>query len=278
MLINWFTVIAQIVNFLVLIVLLKVLLYDRIVRAMDAREEKIRERLNEATRKEDEAEKQAEALRQKNLAFDEEQAAMLSHAKAEVETRRKELLQEVRQSITQLQTTWREAVYRERESFVRDLHLMAGRQTYAIARQALQDLAYVDLEERTAQIFITQIENMQKEQREILLQAIKDGDNQVHIRTAATLSSTSQGQITQELRQIFGDGIDVVFETAPDLILGIELKAGGQKMSWSIEHYLSELEEKALQALERETQRRSPAMETGPKPTEPEGGGRSQGE
>jgi F-type H+-transporting ATPase subunit b len=272
-LINWFTVIAQIVNFLILIALLKVLLYDRIVRAMDAREEKIREHLNEAKQREEEAGKQAEALRQKNLAFDEERAAMLSQAKAEIETRRKELLHEVRQSITQLQKTWREAIYRERESFVRDLHLMVGRQTYAIARQALRDLVDADLEERAAQTFITQIENMQKGQRETLLQAILEGGNQVLIRSAAMLSATSQGHITQGLRQIFGDGIDVVFETATDLILGLELKAGGQKTSWSIEHYLGELEEKALQVLERETQRRTPTSEVGGRPIESEGGG-----
>jgi F-type H+-transporting ATPase subunit b len=277
-LINWFTVVAQIINFLILIVLLKVLLYDRIVKAMDAREEKIRERLNEATRREAEAEKQAEALRQKNRTFDEEQAKMFSRAKAEVEAKRKELLHEIRQSITSLQTTWREAIHRERESFVRDLHLMAGRQTYAIARQALRDLADADLEERTARIFVTQIVNMQREQSEVLAQAIKDGGNQVLIRSAATLASATQGQITQGLRQVLGDGIDVVFETAPDLILGVELKAGGQKVFWSIEHYLDELEEKALQALEREAQRRAPARDAGEKPIEPGDGGQSQGD
>jgi F-type H+-transporting ATPase subunit b len=265
MLIDWFTVVAQIVNFLILIVLLKVFLYDRIVKAMDAREEKIRERLSEAARREAEAEKQAEILRQKNRTFDEEHAEMLSRLKAEVETRRKELLHEVRQSTADLQTTWREAMYRDRESFVRDLHLMAGRQTYAIARQALRDLADADLEERTARLFIRQIENMQKQQRAVLAQAIKDSGNQPLVRSAATLSSATQGQITQGLRQILGNGFDIVFETAPDLILGVELKAGGQKVAWSIEHYLDELEEKALQALEREAQRRTPAMATGQK-------------
>ena len=41
MLINWFTVAAQVVNFLILAVLLKRFLYGPIVRAMAAREERI---------------------------------------------------------------------------------------------------------------------------------------------------------------------------------------------------------------------------------------------
>jgi hypothetical protein len=43
-LINWFTVIAQIVNFLILVVLLKYLLYDRIIKAMDERRQRKRNR------------------------------------------------------------------------------------------------------------------------------------------------------------------------------------------------------------------------------------------
>jgi F-type H+-transporting ATPase subunit b len=71
-LINWFTVIAQIVNFLILVVLLKYLLYNRIVRAMDAREGKIQSHLKEAEEKERAAEREEESLRQKNRDFDEQ--------------------------------------------------------------------------------------------------------------------------------------------------------------------------------------------------------------
>ena len=51
MLIDWFTVVAQIVNFLILVALLKHFLYGPLVRAIDAREERIAARLAEAERK-----------------------------------------------------------------------------------------------------------------------------------------------------------------------------------------------------------------------------------
>ena len=61
MLINWFTVVAQIVNFLILVFLLKYFLYDRVIRAMDQREQRIQQRLQEAEEKKQEAEQEAEA-------------------------------------------------------------------------------------------------------------------------------------------------------------------------------------------------------------------------
>ncbi len=48
MLINWFTVLAQIVNFLILVYLLKRFLYGPIIRAMQEREKKIARRLQDA--------------------------------------------------------------------------------------------------------------------------------------------------------------------------------------------------------------------------------------
>jgi F-type H+-transporting ATPase subunit b len=48
MLIDWFTVAAQIVNFLVLVALLKHFLWGRLVRAIDEREKRIAGRLSAA--------------------------------------------------------------------------------------------------------------------------------------------------------------------------------------------------------------------------------------
>ena len=48
MLIDWFTVIAQIINFLVLLLLLRRFLYKPILNAMEERERKVAERLESA--------------------------------------------------------------------------------------------------------------------------------------------------------------------------------------------------------------------------------------
>ncbi len=46
--IDWLTVIAQIVNFLILVWLLKRFLYQPVINAMDQREQRIAERLQKA--------------------------------------------------------------------------------------------------------------------------------------------------------------------------------------------------------------------------------------
>ncbi len=58
MLIDWFTVIAQIIDFLILVFLLKHFLYGRIINAMDQRA-RITARLDEAEAQKKEAENEA---------------------------------------------------------------------------------------------------------------------------------------------------------------------------------------------------------------------------
>ena len=55
MLIDWFTVGAQVVNFLILVVLLKKFLYGPITQAMAAREAKIQAQITEAETRRQEA-------------------------------------------------------------------------------------------------------------------------------------------------------------------------------------------------------------------------------
>ena len=55
--INWFTVIAQIVNFLILVWLLKRFLYKPVLKAIDDREQKVAAKLKDAEIKNAEAEK-----------------------------------------------------------------------------------------------------------------------------------------------------------------------------------------------------------------------------
>ena len=256
MLVNWFTVIAQIVNFVILVFLLKYFLYDRIVKAMDEREQRIQLQLKEAEAKKQEAGKEAEAFRAKNSDFDEKREEMLSRAKEEAEARRKELTEEARQAVTKQRSVWLEAIQRDKKSFVQDLRKMAGSQVYTIARKAFRDLADEDVEQRTINAFLVHLNAMSKKTREAIATSIKESGNEVIVRSAFEMPAKMREKITGSLRRKIADGIEIRYEAAPELIMGMELKIRGHKISWSLEDYLDTLEEHALQALETEAQRK----------------------
>jgi len=255
-LINWFTVIAQIVNFLILVVLLKYLLYNRIVKAMDERKRKIQSRLKEAEEKEQAAEREAESLRQKNRDFDEQREKMLAQAKEEADARRKELTQEARQAVANLRSVWQEAIQREKESFVHDLRKMAATQVYTIARKAFEDLADAEPEGRMVDVFLARIQKIKKKERDALVASIKEAGNEIVIQSAFEITSKMRKKVTQALHRHLSGEIAPRYETTPDLIMGIELKTRGRKIAWNLRHYLDTMEENALRTLEQEAERK----------------------
>ena len=80
MLIDWFTVLAQIVNFLLLVWLMNRFLYRRILGAIDARENRIAARLAQAAAKETEAVEQLALYKAKLQQFEQQRESMLASA------------------------------------------------------------------------------------------------------------------------------------------------------------------------------------------------------
>src|ERR1700682_4237956 len=98
MLIDWFTVGAQAINFVILVWLLKRFLYKPILDAIDAREKRVAAELADADAKKAEAQKERDEFQRKNTEFDQQRAALLTKATDEAKVERQRLLDEARKA------------------------------------------------------------------------------------------------------------------------------------------------------------------------------------
>ena len=78
MLIDWFTVGAQVLNFLILVWLLKRFLYKPVLAAVDGREQRIQLATKAAAAKQLEAQAQLDDFTGRNKTFDEQRAAKVA--------------------------------------------------------------------------------------------------------------------------------------------------------------------------------------------------------
>src|SRR5476649_830687 len=98
MLIDWFTVGAQALNFLILVWLMRRFLYQPILAAIDTREKKIAAELADAAAKKAEAKQDRDEFQHKNEEFDQQRAALLTQATDAAKTERQRLFDEARQA------------------------------------------------------------------------------------------------------------------------------------------------------------------------------------
>jgi F-type H+-transporting ATPase subunit b len=87
------------------------------------------------------------------------------------------------------------------------------------------------------------------------------------VRSAFDLPEEQRAAIQNELNETFSAKIRVRFETAPDLVSGIELTTNGKKVAWSIADYLASLEKGVEELLkEKDKPESKPEAKAEPKP------------
>jgi F-type H+-transporting ATPase subunit b len=248
-LIDWFTVIAQAVNFLVLVWLLRRFLYGPITRAMTERQRGIDEQLADAARLRGEAVAEGERLRDETERFAAEREELSRGLREELDDTRRAQLAQARAEIDELQSRWREAVAREREGFLLELRQRTGQQVVEVARQALRDLADEPLEGRVIVRFLDRLRSLDDDERRTLIGGADHDGRQVHLRTAFEVAAPLRDQLAAAVDATFGPGYELRFEVMPTLLGGVELRAGGQALAWTFDEYLETLEVSVADAL-----------------------------
>ena len=242
MLIDWFTVGAQVLNFLILVWLLKRFLYHPILDAIDAREQRIANELADADAKKAEAAKDRADFEQKNAAFHKEKANMLAQAMAAANSERQRLLEAARQDANQLAAKRQENLQQDVQNLNQEISRRTQQEVFAIARKALDDLAGTKLEERMVAVFVDRLQALGADEKTKLTAALQAQAGPIVVRTCFDLAATEQTTVTKAIRDMLGEKSELRFVTAPDLVSGIELSSDGHKLAWSIGGYLTDLE------------------------------------
>jgi len=254
-LVDWFTVGAQALNFLILVGLLKRLLYKPILTAIDTRERRIAKELADADVKRAEAQKQRAEFQHKNEEFEQQRAALLSQATDAANVERQRLIEQASQAADALAAKRKETLTNDVQSLIQAIRGRTQQQVFIIARKALMDLATSSLEERVVDVFTRRLRELDVAAKAVLANALKSASEPALVRSAFDLPADQHTAIQNALNETFSAQIPVRFQTAPELIGGIELTSNGQKVSWSIGDYLAALERSVGQLLNEQNKR-----------------------
>lgn len=244
MLINWFTVLAQIVNFLILVYLLKRFLYGPIIRAMQEREKKIARRLQNAEDRELEADQRAAALEDEKQKLLDEKEEILRDAKEQVKAWRDTRVEQIREEIERLRQAWIDSVENDKQKFLQQLKQKVVCQTLMISRKTLADLAGEDIERQAVRRFIKKIRKKAREAQD--LSAIS---GKIPIRTGFEMDDALKDELAGVLESVFPAADGFEFVVSEGIGFGIELVAGDWKLTWNLSVYLEGMEEEIHRSL-----------------------------
>ncbi len=248
--IHWFTFFAQMLNFLVLVWLLKRFLYGPIIQAMTERENKIAAKLNDADAAKLLAQQQGAAHEAKIQELEQTRGTLLAEAKVEVQKWHDEQIQLARTDVQKTRKEWFDGLIREQDAFVKELQQRTADHVYGATRKILSDLADAKLEEQATTVFLNRLGQMQDKAKQELSNALNESGHAVVIASAFLLPAEHRERILIDLQEKLDADVQVKFECVPASICGIELKLPGHKLSWTVNEALEALEEDLTRMLQ----------------------------
>ncbi len=261
--INWFTVIAQIINFLILVWLLKRFLYKPILNAIAEREKKITAQIKDADDKKAVAEKEQADFKKRNEDFDAQKKALMDKAVADTNAQRDKLLEDAKNEANALRDKLEKAAKEKQESDALASAAKTQQQIFTITKKALTEMASSSLEEQSVNTFIKRLRALKDDEKQQFIRAFKSNANTILVRSAFDLPTKQQGEVHDAVNIILSADAQLQFKTVPEIISGIELTTNGYKLAWSFAEYLQSLQKNIVTAT-KDKQNAKPAMNSQP--------------
>lgn len=249
MLFDWFTFIAQSVNFLILVLLLKRFLYKPILRMIDARENFIAKQLKDADNLKQNADRELKIYRDKNEELEQNKKAWLEKAQEEARDKKEQMIQEAKEEVDALRKRIRTKINQDQNTFEQELKQAITKEIFTITRKAVNDLANENLEEQIIQVFIDKLKQMPDTEGTKWMDILQKLSQEVVVFSSFEIPNEWKSRIESALNEHVYNTLRVQYQIKKDLICGIELDVGDYKISWDLNTYLESLEKSTEQVL-----------------------------
>lgn len=237
---NFLTYIFEIVNFFVLLWILKKLLYNPVISVLKERKEFIDGRIREA----EEAEKKAEEIRREyerlSQELEERRREKLAEITREVEEEKEKLLKRMREELDAERKKFLESLEEERKQVLRELKEEAIRLSLSFSSRVLSQVADEHLHRKLLEIALETLKEMKEEGLSEELSRRRD----VLIESAYPLSAEDLERIKELIRKTLGVDVDLRTAIRKDLIAGVRLHIASKLVDSSLEGQLQVLEER----------------------------------
>lgn len=228
---DWFTLVAQLVNFGLLLLLLRLFLYRPVLRVMDEREKRLADAWDQIRDAEAAAAAEASQHARARAEVERRSDELLARARADADAARARMLTDARREAAQELERQRAGFEEGTDRLVEALAQESARLVVTEVEATLRDLAAADVDERAARVFTERLGALTGEQRNDLAAAARQGT--LVLTTAAPADEAARSRLTDAVATASGMAASPHFRVDPHLLFGVELAAGALSVAVS---------------------------------------------
>lgn len=226
-----YTIIAQLINFSVLLFILNKFLYKPILKTMDKRREDIKNKIEETQNKLEESDKLKEEYFNKLQEVEKENITLRKQALEDIKKFKDSELQKVKEDISLKKDKFNDYLNLEQKSLIENFNENLSDLFVEYSNNILQVLANSTLQGEIVNNFMQKINDLTDEKVESV--------NKLNVED---MYISSNDELTDKQKDFIKDSLvkkgfkfkDIQYTVDKKLILGIELKAKSYVLSWNV--------------------------------------------
>lgn len=231
---DWSTIVLEIVNFLVLVWILKRFLYKPVLDVIAKRRAGIEEMIARAETTSATAESLKQQYEGRLADWERERAAARAGLRAELDAERNRLMAELQADIAQEREKARVAEERRLAEAQRRNEQIALAQSAVFAAKLLKPLAGPELDRGLAALTLSGLSGMPAEMFEALRRGAPEGTAEGEVASARPLDAALREGIDAALRKIFGAKLRCRHSEDASLVAGLRISVGAWVFSGNI--------------------------------------------
>jgi F-type H+-transporting ATPase subunit b len=238
--IDWFVLFAQTVNFILLLLILKKILFDKIIRIMDERDRSLKSKFSNAEKLQADAKIEIEKYKALNDSIEEEHQQILESIKNDVNIEKDKMLIDAKTELQHQKDKWYHELKQNKETFIMNLGKTISETMFEQSNELFSDLSDDAAARRLIHAFETETLNL-PEQRKKEVAAFKGN---LSLRSSIDLSPKNREYFELVIKNVFQTNKKVSYMTDRSMKYGFELNADSLQITWTIESYLNRIKKK----------------------------------
>lgn len=223
---SWTTFVLEIINFLVLVWILKRFLYRPVLTVIARRQAGIEKRLSDAEALQADAEKLQSQYESRLDDWEQERQQARESLAKELDTERARKMEELQTTLEQEREKARVAEAHRQADTLRKIEESALRQGARFATRLLEQASGPDTETRLVELLITELSQLPAKQIAALRNNYGNVPESIVVISAFPLSDDQCHRLEQTLVKITTPGIPIRFEQDSELLAGVKIIIG----------------------------------------------------
>lgn len=245
--ISWFEIIAQIINFFIILFILQKLLYKPVMNAMQQRQQRIQKYQVEADEKMKDANELIVIYDKKIAEIQKEKRDILDQARNEAAQKKESLLEEYQNEAENKRKAYLKEIEDEKENFTNRLRKNLGESAVKIASHILNQISSKELEDEVFSTFILSLKNLKRDIPDV---EVLKSEEHARINSFRELTADEKKAVEDILKDQLENLKDVDYHMHPELVLGHELSLETYTVHANIKNYLNEIEKDIIKNLD----------------------------